>query len=506
MQNKIFSENNKTLTTASGNPVDDDNNSLTTPNVTETALKDIHLLEKLSHFNRERIPERVVHAKGAGAYGKFVVTNNLTAYTSADFLNAVGKETPVFARFSTVGGEKGSADTARDPRGFAVKFYTDEGNYDLVGNNTSVFFIRDAIKFPDFIHTQKRNPITNLPDPNAFWDFFSLTPESMNQVLRLMGDTGTPDGFRHMDGFGNHTFMWYKAGQKDYVWVKYHWKTVQGLKNLTAKEAEYLAGSNPNYSTQDLYDSISKGNFPSWDLFVQILTPEQAANYKYNIFEVTKIIYEEDYPLIPVGRMTLNKLPENFFNEVEQATFCPGNFVSGIGPSPDKMLNARAVTYFDAHRHRVGPNASFLPVNAPKSAVNTYQRDGFMSTNPSSFPNYFPNSFQGPKPNLKFTPPPVFVEGDVARYPMPVTEIDFEQPRRYYEEMTTEEKEHLYSNIVSSLKNANKNIQYRQCAVFYLTSVDLGKEISNMLGLSIDSVKYLASLSQEERAEKTQSV
>lgn len=492
----------KLLTRANGQGVDNDNDSLTTYNPTETAMKDIHAVEKLAHFNRERIPERVVHAKGAGAYGTFVVTNDLSKYTDADFLSRVGKETEVFARFSTVGGEKGSADTARDPRGFAIRFYTNEGNYDIVGNNTPVFFIRDAIKFPDFIHSQKRNPVTNLPDPDIFWDFLSLTPISMNQVNRLMSDNGTPDGFRHMDGFGTHTFMWYKKDR--YVWVKFHWKTVQGLKNLTAAQAEKLAGSNPNYSTQDLYENIAKGNYPSWDLCVQILTPEQAENYRYDIFDVSKIIYEEDYPLIKVGRMTLNKLPTNFFNEVEQAAFCPGNFVHGVGPSPDKMLNARSIFYSDAQRYRIGANFNNLKVNMPKSPVNFYQRDGQMATLPKGAPNYFPNSFGGPIPNLALTPPPIVTqEGMVARYPMEVKPIDYEQPRRYYEELSSMERNHLIDNICNSLSKANINIQYRQTAVFYITSTDYGTRVATCLGLNLNKVAYLAGLTEAERMART---
>ncbi|MCK9575201.1 MAG: catalase [Clostridia bacterium] len=492
----------KKLTTSTGKVVDNDQNSLTTEKPAVTSLNDMNLLEKLSHFNRERIPERVVHAKGGGAYGKFTVTNDLTKYTCADFLSQVGKETEVFVRFSTVGGEKGSADTARDPRGFAVKLYTNDGNYDIVGNDTPVFFIRDAIKFPDFIHTQKRNPVTNLPDPDAFWDFFSLTPESMNQVTRLMSDYGTPDGFRHMDGFGTHTFMWYNNSRERY-WIKYHFKTEQGIKNFTNDEAVELAGINPNYSVQDLYDSIKQGKYPAWTLFVQILTTEQAMNYKFNVFDVTKIIYEEDYPLIPVGRLVLNRLPKNFFNEVEQAAFCPGTIVPGVNLSPDKMLNARAISYTDAQRHRIGPNANQLSVNKPRCPVNNYQRDGDMSMLEQGAPNYYPNSFRGPEPNILVTPPSYEVEGMLARHPMKVEPIDFEQPRKLYNEFSAQEKEHLIYNISVSLKNALSNIQYRQTALFYITDVDYGTRVANKLGLNLDVVKTLATMSEEERNAKT---
>ena len=502
-------DNNKLFTRKNGQYVYNDQDSLTTQNPSFTLLSDLQIDDKLSHFNRERIPERVVHAKGAGAYGYFTLTRDMSEYTCADvFCGSPGKKCDVFVRFSTVGGEKGSADTARDPRGFALKFYTKEGNYDIVSNNTPVFFIRDAIKFPDFIHTQKRNPKTNLKDLNAFWDFFSLTPESMFQLTRLMSNFGTPDGFRFMDGFGNHTFMWYKDS-KSYVWVKYHFISCQGIKNLTDKEATELAGKNPDYATDDLYDNIKKGNYPSWDLCVQILTPEQAKSYRYNIFDVTKIIYEEDYPLIKIGTFTLNRLPEDFFNEVEQSAFCPGNFVNGIGASPDKMLNARAVSYSDAQRYRIGVNFNQLPVNMPKNEVNNYERDGIMSMLPKkdSAPNYFPNSFGGPAPAKKFTPPPLYTEkGWIARHDMPVSAIDFEQPRRFYEELSERDKDHLIENICNSLSQANISIQYRQCALFFVTSYEYGMRVSAGLGLNANKVIYLAGLSEQERLLKTMPV
>lgn len=500
-QTNLFTRDN-------GDFVYDDQNSLTTEEPSITSLSDVHLDDKLAHFNRERIPERVVHAKGAGAFGTFVLTNDMSKYTCADVFNGVGKKCDVFVRFSTVGGEKGSADTARDPRGFAIKFYTNEGNYDIVANNTPVFFVRDAIKFPDFIHTQKRHPQTNLPYINAFWDFFSLTPESMHQLLRLMSDDGTPDGFRFMNGFGNHTFMWYKDSTS-YVWVKYHFISRQGIKNLTAEEATKLAGENPNYATQDLYDNIRKGNYPSWDVCVQILTPEQAKNYRYNIFEVTKIILEKDYPLIKIGTFTLNRLPTDFFTEVEQAAFCPGNFVYGIGPSPDKMLNARTIAYSDTQRYRLGANFKQLSINKPLSRVNNYQRDGKMNlvSKKDTHPNYFPNSFGGPAPDARFTPPPLqYDEGKLARFDIPVTPIDFEQPRLYYRDLTAKGKENLIKNICNSLSKVDTNIQYRQCALFLITDTELGSRVAMCLGLNLDKLAYLAKLSQEQRINLTQPV
>lgn len=334
-------DKSRTMTTNLGRPVDNDQASITTEGQNAmTLLSDSHTIEKLAHFDRERIPERVVHAKGAGAFGTFEVTNDVTAYTCADFLSQVGKKTEVLARFSTVGGEKGSADTERDPRGFAVKFYTDEGNFDMVGNNTPVFFIRDGIKFPDFIHTQKRNPQTNLKDPDAFWDFLSLTPESIHQVTILFSDRGTPDGFRHMNGYGSHTYMWYNK-KGEHFWIKWHFKTAQGIKNLTGPQADAMKAKDPDYATRDLFTSIDKGEFPSWNVSVQIMKPEDAPNYTVDTFDITKVWSHKDYPLIPVGKMTLNRNPYNYFTDIEQAAFSPGNFVPGIDASPDKMLQVR---------------------------------------------------------------------------------------------------------------------------------------------------------------------
>ena len=332
--------NKNNLTTSWGAPVGDNQNSMTAGSRGPTLIQDVHLLEKLAHFNRERVPERVVHAKGAGAHGYFEVTNDLTKYTKAAFLSEVGKKTPLFVRFSTVAGELGSADTVRDPRGFAVKFYTEEGNYDLVGNNTPVFFIRDAIKFPDFIHTQKRDPKTHLKNPTAVWDFWSLSPESLHQVTILMSDRGIPATLRHMHGFGSHTFKWVNE-QGEGVWVKYHFKTEQGVKNLSVDAAAKMAGENPDYHTEDLFNAIENGDFPSWKLCVQIMPLEDANTYRFDPFDVTKVWSQKDYPLIEVGRMVLNKNPENYFAEVEQATFSPGTLVPGIDVSPDKMLQGR---------------------------------------------------------------------------------------------------------------------------------------------------------------------
>jgi catalase len=499
-------DENQRLTTGFGQPVDDDQHSMTAGPSGPVLMQDVHLLEKLAHFDRERIPERVVHAKGAGAYGHFEVTQDVSTYTCAKFLSEVGKRTEVFVRFSTVGGEKGSADSERDPRGFAVKFYTEEGNYDMVGNNTPVFFIRDPLKFPDFIHTQKRNPATNLKDPDMFWDFLSLTPESLHQVTILFSNRGTPRGYRTMNGYSSHTFMWYNA-QRDYYWVKFHFKTEQGIQNFTGEEAEHMRGEDPDYATRDLSDAIARGDFPSWRLEMQIMTPEQARDYRFDPFDITKVWPHGDVPPITVGRMVLNRNPENYFAEVEQAAFSPANFVPGIGPSPDKMLQGRLFSYHDTHRHRLGANYHLLPVNAPKaSPMNSYQRDGFMrfEQNGGGGPNYWPNSFGGPAPDASVAPPSIDVAGMAARHVYQHTDIDFVQPGALYRNvMTSDERQHLVRNIVGHLKNAHQRLQLRQAALFFKADPEYGEGVACGLGLNLEEVKQLAAMSQEERVKAT---
>ena len=358
----------KTLTTAGGTPVQSYEDSQTAGAHGPVLIQDGFLLEKLAHFNRERIPERVVHAKGSGAFGEFVVSNDISKYSCAKLFDRVGKKTAVFARFSTVGGERGSADTVRDPRGFAVKFYTEEGNWDMVGNNTPVFFIKDAKKFPDFIHTQKRDPKTNCPDMTMAWDFWSLNPESLHQVMVLMSDRGIPYTYRNMHGFSSHTYSMINK-DKERVWVKFHFLTNQGIKNFTNEDAMVMAGKDPNWCQRDLVEAIEKGDFPSWDLKIQVMTDEQAQAWTFNPFDVTKVWPHKDFPLIDVGRMTLNKIPDNYFATVEQAAFDPSNFVPGISYSPDKMLQGRLYAYQDAHRYRLGVNYEMLPVNLDRKSV-----------------------------------------------------------------------------------------------------------------------------------------
>ncbi len=488
-------EKKKRLTTSAGAPVDDDQNSITAGLMGPVAIQDVHLIDKLAHFNRERIPERIVHAKGAGAFGYFEVTNDLSNYTKAKFLSEVGKKTDVVARFSTVGGERGSADAERDPRGFAVKFYTEEGNFDFVGNNTPVFFIRDPIKFPDFIHTQKRNPITNAKDPDMFWDFLSLTPESVHQVTILFSDRGTPKSFRHMHGYSGHALMWYNE-EGEYVWVKIHFISAQGIQNLTAQEAETMKGKDPDHATRDLFNAIERGDPPAWNVHVQIMKPEEAENYRFHPFDVTKVWPHGDYPLIPLGRMVLNRNPANYFNDVEQAAFSPGNLVLGIAPSPDKMLQGRLFAYHDAHRYRLGANYQQLPVNAPKATVMSYQRDGSMrrDTGFESAPNYYPNSFEGPRPDISAKWPEVDVSGVLARHAYSHPNSDFVQPRTLYEKVMTDvDRDHLVGNIVGHLGAAKKEIQLRQTALFYRVHEEYGTRVAKGLGLDIENVKRRAS-------------
>jgi catalase len=493
-------------TTGFGQPVDDDQNSKTAGVKGPILMQDTHLLEKLGHFDRERIPERVVHAKGAGAHGYFEVTADVTRYTTAAFLNKIGKKTEVFARFSTVGGEKGSADAERDPRGFALKFYTEDGNYDMTGNNTPVFFIRDPLKFPDFIHTQKRHPGTNLKDADMFWDFLSLTPESIHQVTILFSDRGTPRTFRNMNGYSSHTFKWYNA-KGEYFWVKYHFKTEQGIRNLTREEATRMKGEDPDHATRDLHDAIARGDYPSWRLEMQIMTPKQAEDYRFDTFDITKVWFHADFPPMTIGRMVLNRNPENYFAEVEQAAFSPANFVPGIAASPDKLLQGRLFSYHDTHLHRLGANYHLLPINQPKAAkVNYYQRDGAMmyGDNNKGMPNYYPNSFGGPQPKADMGEPPFEISGMAARQAYNHPNDDFFQAGELYRRvMTDTDREHLVGNITTHLCNAQKRIQLRQAALFYKADPDYGTKVAQGLNLDVKEVKRLAGISAADRASAT---
>jgi catalase len=475
------------LTTNFGAPVGDNQNSRTAGRLGPTTLEDFHLIEKLAHFDRERVPERVVHAKGGGAFGYFEVTNDVTAYTKAAFLSKKGKRTEMLARFSTVAGELGSADTARDPRGFALKFYTEEGNYDIVGNNTPIFFIRDAMKFPDFIHSQKRHPKTHRQDPNMMWDFWSLSPESLHQVTYLMGDRGTPAAWQNMNGYGSHTYMWINAEGKP-TWVKYHIKTDLGVKNLTRQEAAKMNGENPDYHIQSLYNLIDGGDKAVWTMYVQLIPFEAGFEYKWDIFDVTKVVSHKDYPLVEVGKMVLNQNPENYFAQIEQAAFEPSNMVPGIWFSPDKMLQGRIFSYSDTHRHRIGVNYALLPVNRARNAkVNNYQRDGFMrlDENGGSGVNYEPNSMNGPKETGSGEEPEVLaLRGAVGRYDQnSPRNDDYQQAGDLYRVMKPDERERLVGNIVAHMGPVKRDIQERAIENFRKADQSFGDSLARGLGL-----------------------
>lgn len=450
-------------------------------------LQDINYIDEMAHFDRERIPERVVHAKGAGAFGYFEVTHDITKYCAAKVFEKVGKRTPLAVRFSTVGGESGSADTVRDPRGFAVKFYTDDGIWDLVGNNTPIFFIRDPIFFPSFIHTQKRNPQTHLKDPDMFWDFITLRPETTHQVMFLFADRGIPDGYRFMNGYGSHTFKTVND-KGEAFYVKFHFKTAQGIKNLDVKRAEELSASDPDYSIRDLYDAIGRGDFPSWNLNIQVMTFEEAERFKWNPFDVTKIWPQKDYPLIPVGRMVLDRNPNNYFAEVEQIAFCPSQLVPGIEASPDKMLQGRLFSYVDTHRHRLGANYLQLPVNCPyRVSVKNYQRDGPMcfNDNQGGAPNYYPNSFGGPEPSKRVVDlqQPYKVSGEVYRFDSG-DEDNFSQATIFWTKVLDEAaRKRLVSNIAGHVVNAKEFIQERAIKNFSEVSADFGQQLREAINL-----------------------
>lgn len=478
---------NKRLTNAAGAPVGDNQNAKTAGPRGPVLMEDHHLMERMAHFNRERIPERVVHAKGAGAYGTFRVTNDVSDYTRASIFSEVGKETDLFIRFSTVAGEKGSADTVRDPRGFAMKFYTDEGNWDLVGNNTPIFFIRDPLKFQDFIHSQKRHPQTGRRDNTMQWDFWSLSPESLHQVTWLFGDRGIPASFRHMNGYGSHTYsLWNEKGER--FWVKFHVKTDQGIKSLTEDQAAKLAGESPDYHLADLFTAIDEGDYPTWTVYIQVMPELEAEDYHLNPFDLTKVWPHGDYPLIEVGKLELNRNPENYFAEVEQAAFEPSNLVPGIGPSPDKMLQARLLSYADAHRYRLNVNYATIPVNRPHVPANTYHRDGFMRVdgNGGASPVYDPNSFGGPVQDPSVQEPPLRLSGDPAdRYDHREGNDDYTQAGDLYRLMTSEEKDRLVSNLVGHMAEVPQEIQERQVAHFSKADEELGRRVAEGLGLDV---------------------
>lgn len=462
MMSEKKSDKKKQLTTSAGIPVGDNQNSLTAGPRGPLLVQDWQLFEKHAHFNRERIPERVVHAKGSGAYGTFTVTNDITRYTKAKVFEP-GKKTECFFRFSTVAGERGAADAERDVRGFAMKFYTEDGNWDLVGNNTPVFFVRDPYKFPDFIRTQKRDPKSNLRRNHAMWDFWSLSPESLHQVTILFSDRGLPRSYRHMNGYGSHTYSFINANDER-VWVKFHLKTAQGIECFTDDESAELIGNDRESHQRDLFDTIEKGDFPKWNVKVQIMTEEQAKKTPYNPFDLTKVWPHGDFPLIDVGVVELNRNPENYFAEVEQSAFSPANMVPGISHSPDKMLQFRIFSYADAHRYRLGVNYENLPVNKPRVDARTYHRDGSMrfDGNYGGDVNYEPNSYGGPVEDHKFKEPPLEIEGAADRYDHREGNDDYTQPGNLYRLLPSDERERLHKAIAVAMEGVPDEIIERQ--------------------------------------------
>ncbi|MFC9440056.1 catalase [Nocardia sp. NPDC057030] len=484
----------KPTTTNTGTPVESDDESLTAGTQGPILLHDHYLIEKLAQFNRERVPERIVHAKGAGAYGELVVTNDVSRYTKAKLFQP-GARTESLVRFSTVAGEQGSPDTWRDPRGFAVKFYTEDGNYDLVGNNTPVFFIKDPIKFPDFIRSQKRLPGNGLRDHNMQWDFWTLRPETAHQVTWLMGDRGIPKTYRHMNGYGSHTYQWVNAAGERF-WVKYHFKTDQGVDYLTQADADRIAGENADFHRKDLWDAIERGEFPSWTLHVQVMPVADAEGYRFNPFDLTKVWSHKDYPLIEVGKWTLNRNPGNYFVDIEQAAFEPSNVVPGIGFSPDKMLLGRVFAYADAHRYRIGTNYAQLPPNLPRAAeVNSYSKEGAMrfAYNDASVPVYAPNSYGGPHADPAQAPDGGLWEFDPtmvrAGYVQHAEDGDFTQAGTLVREvLNDDQRDRLVNNIVGHvLGGVREPVLSRVFEYWTNVDPDLGKRVEEGVRAGLDT-------------------
>ncbi|HLO42381.1 MAG TPA: catalase [Phycisphaerales bacterium] len=475
-----------TLTTANGAPIAAQQ-ALTAGPRGPLLMQDVALLEQMQHFNRERIPERVVHAKGSGAYGTFTVTGDAAKYTRAAFLNTIGKKTEVFLRFSTVAGERGAADAERDVRGFAVKFYTEEGNWDLVGNNTPVFFVRDPYKFQNFIHTQKRHPQTNLRNLDMQWDFWSMCPEALHQVTILMSDRGIPASYRHLHGFGSHTYsMINAAGER--VWVKFHFKTRQGIRNMTDDDAAKSIGADRETHQRDLFEAIERGEFPRWRVCIQVMTHAQAQTFRWNPFDLTKVWPHGEFPLIEIGELELNKNPQNYFAEVEQSAFKPSALIPGIGPSPDKMLQARLMSYADTHLHRLGVNHHQIPVNKPRCPVMHYIRDGALTDGAAGArPNYWPNSLPAtPMPNPSYADPAWDLGQTIAdRFDSTVDHDDYTQPGNLYRLFDEGHRDRLTTRIAGGLSQARREVQERMLCHFFRADADYGQRVAAKLGITI---------------------
>lgn len=483
------------LTTASGKPYAENENTLSAGARGPLLLQDFILHEKMAHFNRERLPERAVHAHGTGAFGTFTVTHDISNYTRAKIFNKIGKQTKLFLRFSTVGGEKGSADTERDPRGFAIKFYTEDGNWDLVGNNTPVFFVKDPKKFGDFIHTQKRDPRTNTKSPTNVWDFFSLNPESLHQAMILMSDRGTPQGYRHMHGFGSHTFSMINA-ENETVFVKFHMLTQQGIKNFTNEEAAVMKGNDPDFAQRDLVDAIDRKEFPRWDMKIQVMTREDAFSFQFNPFDLTKVWPHANFPLMDVGVLELNEIPKNYFRDVEQSAFAPAHVVDGISFSPDKMLQGRILSYPDAHRYRLGANYEQIPVNRCPFMVANYQRDGLMRVddNGNDSQNYFPNSFDNIFPDPAYKEPILHLDGDIAdHFDRNAHDDHYTQAGLLFNKaMNDYDRHNLVSNIVGSMSGISgpkkEQIINRQLCHFFRADPVLGMGVARGLGVNVEAL------------------
>ena len=477
------------LTTAFGAPVPDNQNTMTAGPRGPALLQDVWFLEKLAHFDREVIPERRMHAKGSAAHGTFTVTHDITPYTKAKLFSDIGKKTDMFVRFSSVAGERGAADAERDIRGFAMKFYTEEGNWDLVGNNTPVFFLRDPLKFPDLNHAVKRDPRTNMRSADNNWDFWTNLPEALHQVTIVMSDRGIPASFRHMHGFGSHTYSFLNANNERF-WVKFHFRTQQGIKNLTDAEAAETIAHDRESNQRDLYENIEAGNFPKWTLFVQIMPETDATTYHLNPFDLTKVWPKGDYPLIEVGEMELNRNPDNYFAEVERAAFAPTSIVPGISFSPDKMLQGRLFSYGDAQRYRLGVNHAQIPVNAPRCPVNAYHRDGAMRVdgNYGSRLHYEPNMFGEWQEQPDFSEPPLAIDGAADHWNQRVDEDYYSQPGNLFRLMTPDQQQALFGNTARAIGPARIEIKHRHIRNCLRADPAYGKGVADALGIDLADV------------------